>query len=78
MNKRGQKPEKLAIDGNKVEIPQFTDGVGDEELTRFDRSKRKKKSGKNRNKSRNNNERKNENEEKNLSDHSVNTAPDSM
>lgn len=44
MNKRGQKPEKLSVDGVKEEIPQFTDGVGDEELTRFDRSKRKKKS----------------------------------
>ena len=45
MNKRGQKPDKLALeDGDREEIPQFTDGVGDEALTRFDRHKKKKKS----------------------------------
>ena len=45
MNKRGQKPDKLSLeDGEHEEIPQFTDGVGDEALTRFDRHKKKKKS----------------------------------
>lgn len=44
MNKRGQKPDRLALeDGEEDEIPQFTDGVGDEELTRFDRHRKKKK-----------------------------------
>jgi len=52
MNKRGEKPEKLALDnGEENEIPEFTDGVGDEALNRFDRAKKKKKS---RNKNRNN------------------------
>ncbi|MBO7378703.1 MAG: hypothetical protein J6U31_03000 [Bacteroidales bacterium] len=77
MNKRGQKPEKLSLDGNKEEIPQFTDGVGDEELTRFDRSKRKKKS-KNHHKGHNNNDRKNDNEEKSHTDSPVNAAPDGV
>lgn len=77
MNKRGQKPEKLSLDGNKEEIPQFTDGVGDEELTRFDRSKRKKKS-KNHHKGHNNNDRKNDNEEKSHTDSPVSAAPDGV
>ena len=43
MNKHGQRPEQLAADGDGVEEkPQFTDGVGDEELTRFDRRKKSK------------------------------------
>ncbi len=42
MNKRGQKPEKLTFEqGENVQSPQFTDGVGDEALNRFDRSRRK-------------------------------------
>ena len=42
MNKRGQKPEKLSLEEGEVEqLPQFTDGVGDEALNRFDRSRRK-------------------------------------
>lgn len=41
MNKRGFKPEKLEADGKVTEqAPQFTDGVGDEALNRFDRHKR--------------------------------------
>ena len=50
MNKRGEKPESLALkDGEVDEVPQFTDGVGDEALNRFDRSKRKKKNKKHNN-----------------------------
>ena len=44
------KPEKLALDSDEVdESPEFTDGVGDEALNRFDRAKKKKKKNKNRN-----------------------------
>lgn len=48
MNKHGQKPEKLSLEKGEVEveIPQFTDGVGDEALNRFDRH-RKKRGGSN-------------------------------
>ncbi len=42
LNKHGQKPESLQAAGKEEEMPQFTDGVGDEELTRFDRTRRKK------------------------------------
>ncbi len=42
LNKHGQKPESLQAAGKEEEMPQFTDGVGDEELTRFDRARRKK------------------------------------
>ena len=49
MNKRGEKPEKLSLEEGEVdEIPEFTDGVGDEALNRFDRTKKKKKKNKNR------------------------------
>lgn len=52
LNKQGQKPERLSLtEDEAAERPEFTDGVGDEELTRFDRSKKKKK---NKNKKRNN------------------------
>ena len=48
MNRRGQKPENLALEEGVVEqMPQFTDGVGDESLTRFDRSRRKKHNNRN-------------------------------
>lgn len=41
MNKHGQRPEKLIADGQvSEEMPQFTDGVGDEALNRFDRRKK--------------------------------------
>lgn len=54
MNKRGEKPEKLSLAPDEVdEIPEFTDGVGDEALNRFDRAKKKK----NRNKKHNNDKR---------------------
>jgi len=43
MNKRGLKPEKLNIEEGEEERPEFSDGVGDEELTRFDRRKKNKK-----------------------------------
>lgn len=42
LNKHGQKPESLQAAGKEEEMPQFTDGVGDEDLTRFDRARRKK------------------------------------
>ena len=43
MNKRGEKPEKLALDEGEVDVaPEFTDGVGDEEINRFDRRKKNK------------------------------------
>lgn len=41
MNKHGKRPERLESDGKVIEqAPQFTDGVGDEALNRFDRSRR--------------------------------------
>lgn len=44
MNKRGHKPEKLSLsEDEKESLPEFTDGVGDEDLTRFDRRKKNKK-----------------------------------
>ena len=47
-NKRGEKPERLSLDeGDADARPEFTDGVGDEALNRFDRSKKKKKKNKN-------------------------------
>ena len=59
MNKRGEKPEKLDIDeGEASSSPEFTDGVGDEALNRFDRTKKKKKRG---NKNHNNDKKQQEN-----------------
>lgn len=50
MNKRGEKPEKLSLESEDAnEMPEFTDGVGDEALNRFDRSKKKKKKNKHNN-----------------------------
>ena len=43
MNKHGQKPESLKADGEE-ELPQgpeFTDGAGDEDISRFDRRKKR-------------------------------------
>lgn len=54
MNKHGHKPERLA-QGEDEEVdmrPEFSDGVGDEDLTRFDR---RKKHNKNRNRNNHNN-----------------------
>ena len=43
MNKRGEKPEKLSIEeGEEAARPEFTDGVGDEDESRFDRRKKNK------------------------------------
>ena len=43
-NKRGEKPERLSLDETSDNAsPEFTDGVGDEALNRFDRAKKKKK-----------------------------------
>ena len=49
MNKHGHKPERLlqGEEEEKVNRPEFSDGVGDEDLTRFDR--RKKNKNRNRN-----------------------------
>ena len=50
MNKHGHKPERLLQgeeEEEKVNRPEFSDGVGDEDLTRFDR--RKKNKNRNRN-----------------------------
>ena len=53
-NKRGEKPERLSLtDDDREQSPEFTDGVGDEALNRFDRSQKKK----NRNKKRQNEKR---------------------
>ena len=54
MNKHGHKPERLA-QGEDEEVdmrPEFSDGVGDEDLTRFDR---RRKHNKNRNRNNHNN-----------------------
>lgn len=50
LNKRGEKPESLE-EGSKSKPagPQFTDGVGDDEINRFDRTKRRKKKRNNNN-----------------------------
>lgn len=62
MNKRGEKPEKLALnEGEADEIPEFTDGVGDEEINRFDRRKKNKS----RNKKHNHDKKPKEHHEKN-------------
>jgi cell fate regulator YaaT (PSP1 superfamily) len=52
LNKHGQKPESLAAEGDeeRSNAPEFADGVGDESLTRFDSSRKKKKGGKGGNK----------------------------
>ena len=47
MNKRGEKPEKLIGDNVVEEKPSSRDLVEQESLTRFDKSKNKKKKGKN-------------------------------
>lgn len=55
MNKRGEKPLKLERDGSEkpVEKKEFGDIVGQDDLTRFDKAKKKKRKG-NKNKSNNN------------------------
>lgn len=42
LNKRGIKPDKLSLEDGEEDRPEFSDGVGDEELTRFDRHKKNK------------------------------------
>ena len=42
MNKRGEKPEKLSADEEVDSRPEFTDGVGDEDESRFDRRRKNK------------------------------------
>jgi len=57
MNKLGQKPERLAPETEAEEnSPEFSDGVGDEELTRFDHKKNKRG-----NRKKNNDTRENQN-----------------
>lgn len=62
MNKLGQKPERLTPENEAEESsPEFSDGVGDEELTRFDHRKNKRGNRKKNNDShenRNNNQNK--------------------
>ena len=42
MNKHGQKPESLKADGEDLpQGPEFTDGAGDEDISRFDRRKKR-------------------------------------
>ncbi len=45
MNKRGEKPEKLAVEGSEKpkERKEFVEIVGQDSLTRFDKAKKKKK-----------------------------------
>ena len=45
MNKRGEKPEKLATETNNSDKPkrEFVDLVGQDEVTRFDKTKKKRK-----------------------------------
>ncbi len=47
MNKRGEKPEKLASEASAGEKPkrEFFDLVGQDEVTRFDKAKKKRKKG---------------------------------
>ncbi|MBQ8773463.1 MAG: hypothetical protein IJZ17_03180, partial [Muribaculaceae bacterium] len=51
MNKRGEKPEKLALDsGDKNNVKkEFVEIVGQDSLTRFDKTKKRKKKGGNSN-----------------------------
>ena len=47
MNKRGEKPEKLNVEGleKQKERTEFVDLVGQDSVTRFDKAKKKKKKG---------------------------------
>lgn len=47
MNKRGEKPERLAADGaeKSATVKEFGDIIGQDDLTRFDKKKKKKKKG---------------------------------
>ena len=45
MNRRGEKPLSLASDGTKKAVNKPIDLLEDADISRFDRSKRKKKSG---------------------------------
>ena len=51
MNKRGEKPERLAADGTEkpTAVKEFGDIIGQDDLTRFDKKKKKKKKGGNSN-----------------------------
>ncbi len=70
MNKRGEKPEKLSAEEGETEArPEFTDGVGDEDESRFDR-RRKNKSRKKHNNDRRPKERREGNPGENQESHS--------
>ena len=70
MNKRGEKPEKLSAEEGETEArPEFTDGVGDEDESRFDR-RRKNKSRKKHNNDRRPKERREGNPGENQEGHS--------
>jgi len=66
MNKTGAKPDKLLASEDEVETrPEFTDGVGDEDLSRFDRRKKNKNNHNRHNRSHHkNNDHRNGNGEK--------------
>ncbi|MBQ2495301.1 MAG: hypothetical protein II521_04225, partial [Prevotella sp.] len=49
MNKQGHKPLSLTEDGNGREMKAHTDLLAEADISRFDKSKRKKKKGGNRN-----------------------------
>lgn len=53
LNKRGEKPETLSINGNVKEDNKHTDLLADADISRFDKSKKKKKKNKNKNKNKN-------------------------
>lgn len=50
LNKRGEKPETLSINGNVKEDNKHTDLLADADISRFDKSKKKKNKNKNKNK----------------------------
>ena len=50
LNKRGEKPETLSINGNVKEDKKHTDLLADADISRFDKSKKKKNKNKNKNK----------------------------
>ena len=62
MNRRGEKPLSLLEDGKVKEKPKSIDLLAEADLSRFDKTKRKKKNNKNRNNNRSNGERNPQNE----------------
>ena len=56
LNKHGEKPETLSINGNVKEDNKHTDLLADADISRFDKSKKKKSKNKNKNKNKNSRE----------------------